>query len=173
MNVARAGAAGNKLASTRPARRERDGGHRDGRQARRHPRQRRPRNEARRQVGRLHPRRRAPQELHAPDRAAQIQEVLGLTSAATTYFLQVTDRAPRHGGLFRPATPRRGRLVGQGRPDRLPDARRLLRRFDHRACHHHRLRARAPRAAELKRLHDRRAELMDLLRAEYDRSKRR
>jgi deoxyhypusine synthase len=99
----------------------------------------------------------------------QIQEVLGIDERGHDYFLQITDARPDTGGLSG-ATPAEAVSWGKIDPDRLPDAvvcyldstvaLPLLTAYAH-ARH-------APRP--LKRLYDRRAELMELLRGEYARS---
>ena len=102
----------------------------------------------------------------------QIQEVLGIDERGHDYFLQLTDARPDTGGLSG-ATP--GEAVSWGKidPDRLPDAI---------ACYvdstvalplitAYALARHEPR--EPKRLYDRRGEFMELLAAEYKKSKRR
>jgi deoxyhypusine synthase len=102
----------------------------------------------------------------------QIQEVLGIDERGHDYFLQVTDARPDTGGLSG-ATP--GEAVSWGKidPDRLPDA--VVCYVDSTvalpiiaayALTRH-------EAREPKRLYERRGEFMDLLMAEYKRSKRR
>jgi len=96
----------------------------------------------------------------------QIQEVLGIDEKGHDYFLQITDARPDTGGLSG-ATPAEAVSWGKIDPDRLPDAvvcyldstvaLPLLTAYA-RARHE-------PRP--LKRLYDRREELMDRLRAEY------
>jgi deoxyhypusine synthase len=96
----------------------------------------------------------------------QIQEVLGIDERGHDYFLQVTDARPDTGGLSG-ATPAEAVSWGKIDPDRLPDAvvcyldstvaLPLLTAYA-RARH-------APRP--LKRLFDRREQMMDRLRAEY------
>jgi deoxyhypusine synthase len=99
----------------------------------------------------------------------QIQEVLGIDEKGHDYFLQITDARPDTGGLSG-ATPAEAVSWGKIDPDRLPDAvvcyldstvaLPLLTAYAH-ARH-------APRP--LKRLYDRRDELMDRLRREYEQS---
>src|SRR5215210_661856 len=96
----------------------------------------------------------------------QIQEVLGIDEKGHDYFLQITDARPDTGGLSG-ATPAEAVSWGKIDPDRLPDAvvcyldstvaLPLLTAYA-RARH-------APRP--LKRLFDRREQMMDRLRAEY------
>jgi deoxyhypusine synthase len=97
----------------------------------------------------------------------QIQEVLGIDEKGHDYFLQVTDARPDTGGLSG-ATPAEAVSWGKIDPDRLPDAvvcytdstiaLPLLTSYALAKC--------APRP--LKRLYDRREEMMDLLRHEFD-----
>ncbi len=97
----------------------------------------------------------------------QIQEVLGIDEKGHDYFLQITDARPDTGGLSG-ATPAEAVSWGKIDPDRLPDAvvcyldstvaLPLLTAYTH-ARH-----AKRP----LKRLYDRRAENMDLLRREFE-----
>src|SRR5437764_1074964 len=99
----------------------------------------------------------------------QIQEVLGIDEKGHDYFLQITDARPDTGGLSG-ATPAEAVSWGKIDPDRLPDAvvcyldstvaLPLLTAYAH-ARH-------APRT--LKRLYDRRDEMMNLLRTEFERS---
>ena len=102
----------------------------------------------------------------------QIQEVLGIDERGHDYFLQVTDARPDTGGLSG-ATPGEAVSWGKVDPDRLPDA--VVCYVDSTvalpiitayalATHE---------AREPKRLYDRRQESMDLLLAEYKKSKRR
>ena len=96
----------------------------------------------------------------------QIQEVLGIDEKGHDYFLQITDARPDTGGLSG-ATPAEAVSWGKIDPDRLPDAvvcyldstvaLPLLTSYAH-ARH-----ARRP----LKRLYDRRKEMLDRLTAEY------
>jgi deoxyhypusine synthase len=96
----------------------------------------------------------------------QIQEVLRIKEVGQDYFLQVTDARPDTGGLSG-ATPHEAVSWGKVDPQRLPDAV---------VCYtdttialpiitHHALANRAKRP--LKRLYDRRAELMEALVREY------
>jgi deoxyhypusine synthase len=102
----------------------------------------------------------------------QIQEVLGIDERGHDYFLQVTDARPDTGGLSG-ATPGEAVSWGKVDPDRLPDA--VVCYIDSTvalpiitayALARHEVR-------EPKRLYERRGEFMDLLRAEYKKSKRR
>lgn len=96
----------------------------------------------------------------------QIQEVLGIDEKGHDYFLQITDARPDTGGLSG-ATPAEAVSWGKIDPDRLPDAvvcyldstvaLPLLTAYAH-ARHKKR---------PLKRLYDRRAEMMKLLRTEF------
>jgi deoxyhypusine synthase len=98
----------------------------------------------------------------------QIQEVLGIDEKGHDFFLQITDARPDTGGLSG-ATPAEAVSWGKIDPDRLPDAvvcyldstvaLPLLTSYAL-AVH----KKRPPR-----RLYDRRRELMDQLRAEYER----
>src|SRR5688500_15831772 len=102
----------------------------------------------------------------------QVQEVLGIDERGHDYSLQVTDARPDTGGLSG-ATPGEAVSWGKVDPDRLPDAvvcyvastvalpiitAYALAKHD---------------AREPKRLYDRRDEFMELLLAEYKKSKRR
>src|SRR5919106_1065436 len=99
----------------------------------------------------------------------QIQEVLGIDERGHDYFLQITDARPDTGGLSG-ATPAEAVSWGKIDPDRLPDAvvcyldstvaLPLLTAYAH-ARH-----AKRP----LRRLYDRRSEMMDLLRSEFARA---
>ena len=99
----------------------------------------------------------------------QIQEVLGIDEKGHDYFLQVTDARPDTGGLSG-ATPAEAVSWGKIDPDRLPDAvvcyldstvaLPLLTSYAH-ARH-----AKRP----LRRLYERREEMMNLLRAEFERA---
>ena len=101
----------------------------------------------------------------------QIQEVLGIDEKGHDYFLQITDARPDTGGLSG-ATPAEAVSWGKIDPDRLPDAvvcyldstvaLPLLTSYAH-ARH-------APRP--LKRLYDRRDEMMRRLRDEFERAGR-
>jgi deoxyhypusine synthase len=102
----------------------------------------------------------------------QIQEVLGIDERGHDYFLQVTDARPDTGGLSG-ATPGEAVSWGKVDPDRLPDA--VVCYLDSTVAlpiiTAYALAKHKPR--EPKRLYDRRREFMDLLRAEYKKSKRR
>ena len=102
----------------------------------------------------------------------QIQEVLGIDERGHDYFLQVTDARPDTGGLSG-ATPGEAVSWGKVDPDRLPDA--VVCYVDSTVAlpliTAYALTRHEPR--EPKRLYDRREEFMNLLRAEYDKSKRR
>lgn len=99
----------------------------------------------------------------------QIQEVLGIDEQGHDYFLQITDARPDTGGLSG-ATPAEAVTWGKIDPDRLPDAvvcyldstvaLPLLTAYAH-ARH---------RTRRLKRLYDRRAELMRRLAKEFRRA---
>jgi deoxyhypusine synthase len=99
----------------------------------------------------------------------QIQEVLGIDEKGHDYFLQITDARPDTGGLSG-ATPAEAVSWGKIDPDRLPDAvvcyvdstiaLPLLTAY---ACARHQ-----PR--KLRRLYDRRTEMMNLLRQEFERA---
>ncbi|HEX8941961.1 MAG TPA: deoxyhypusine synthase [Gemmatimonadaceae bacterium] len=99
----------------------------------------------------------------------QIQEVLGIDEKGHDYFLQITDARPDTGGLSG-ATPAEAVSWGKIDPDRLPDAvvcyldstvaLPLLTSYAH-ARH-----AKRP----LRRLYDRRDEMMNLLRTEFERA---
>jgi deoxyhypusine synthase len=101
----------------------------------------------------------------------QIQEVLGIEERGHDYFLQITDARPDTGGLSG-ATPAEAVSWGKVDPDRLPDAvvcysdstiaLPLLAAYA--------LANQEPR--EPKRLFRRRAELLERLRSEYERSAR-
>ncbi|HZI60644.1 MAG TPA: deoxyhypusine synthase [Pyrinomonadaceae bacterium] len=102
----------------------------------------------------------------------QIQEVLGIDERGHDYFLQVTDARPDTGGLSG-ATPGEAVSWGKVDPDRLPDA--VVCYVDSTVAlpliTAYALTRHEPRAP--KRLYDRREEFMNLLRAEYKKSKRR
>jgi deoxyhypusine synthase len=102
----------------------------------------------------------------------QIQEVLGIDERGHDYFLQVTDARPDTGGLSG-ATPGEAVSWGKVDPDRLPDA--VVCYVDSTIAlpviTSYALARREPR--EPKRLYERRAELMGLLREEYEKSERR
>jgi deoxyhypusine synthase len=97
----------------------------------------------------------------------QIQEVLGIDEKGHDFFLQITDARPDTGGLSG-ATPAEAVSWGKIDPDRLPDAvvcyldatvaLPLLTAYS--------LARHEPRP--LKRLFDRREEMMDALRREYE-----
>jgi len=102
----------------------------------------------------------------------QIQEVLGIAEKGHDYFLQFTDARPDTGGLSG-ATPAEAVSWGKIDPDQLPDtivcycdstiAMPILTAY---ALAKHR-----PR--QLRRLHDRRAQLMERLEREYANAQRR
>lgn len=98
----------------------------------------------------------------------QIQEVLGIDERGHDYFLQVTDARPDTGGLSG-ATPAEAVSWGKIDPDRLPDA--VVCYTDSTIAlpllTSYAFARRAPR--ELKRLYDRRAEMMESLRARVTR----
>ncbi|MBC7932554.1 MAG: deoxyhypusine synthase, partial [Rubrivivax sp.] len=102
----------------------------------------------------------------------QIQEVLGIDERGHDYFLQITDARPDTGGLSG-ATPGEAVSWGKVDPDRLPDA--VVCYVDSTIAlpvmTSYALARHEPR--ELKRLYERRGELMDLLNEEYRKSKRR
>jgi len=102
----------------------------------------------------------------------QIQEVLGIDERGHDYFLQVTDARPDTGGLSG-ATPGEAVSWGKVDPERLPDA--VVCYVDSTIAlpiiTAYALATHEPR--EPKRLYDRRDEFMDLLQAEYKKSKRR
>jgi deoxyhypusine synthase len=99
----------------------------------------------------------------------QIQEVLGIDEKGHDYFLQITDARPDTGGLSG-ATPAEAVSWGKIDPDRLPDA--VVCYLDSTVAlpllTSYALANRNPRP--LKRLYDRRDEMMDLLRRLYARS---
>jgi deoxyhypusine synthase len=99
----------------------------------------------------------------------QIQEVLGIDERGHDYFLQVTDARPDTGGLSG-ATPAEAVSWGKIDPDRLPDA--VVCYLDSTVAlpllTAYALARRKPR--QLKRLYDRRGEMMDLLRRLYTES---
>ncbi|MDQ3920460.1 MAG: deoxyhypusine synthase [Acidobacteriota bacterium] len=102
----------------------------------------------------------------------QIQEVLGIDERGHDYFLQVTDARPDTGGLSG-ATPGEAVSWGKVDPERLPDA--VVCYVDSTIAlpviASYALARREPR--EPKRLYERRGEIMDLLREEYEKSERR
>ena len=101
----------------------------------------------------------------------QIQEVLGIDEKGHDYFLQITDARPDTGGLSG-ATPAEAVSWGKIDPDRLPDA--VVCYLDstvalplitaYAQARH------APRT--LRRLYDRRTEMMDRLRSEFEKASR-
>ncbi|NOT60612.1 MAG: deoxyhypusine synthase [Acidobacteria bacterium] len=102
----------------------------------------------------------------------QIQEVLGIEEKGHDMFLQVTDARPDTGGLSG-ATPSEAVSWGKIDPDQLPgtvvcyvDSTVALPLITAYA-----LAKRAPRP--LKRLYDKRGEMMNLLKSEYEKSERR
>ena len=101
----------------------------------------------------------------------QIQEVLGIEEKGHDFFLQVTDARPDTGGLSG-ATPSEAVSWGKIDPDQLPgtvvcyvDSTVALPLITAYA-----MAKREPR--KLKRLYDRREEMMNLLKSEYDKSER-
>ena len=102
----------------------------------------------------------------------QIQEVLGIDERGHDYFLQVTDARPDTGGLSG-ATPGEAVSWGKVDPERLPDA--VVCYVDSTIAlpviTSYALARHEPRG--LKRLYDRRGELMELMLAEYEKSGRR
>lgn len=102
----------------------------------------------------------------------QIQEVLGIDERGHDYFLQITDARPDTGGLSG-ATPAEAVSWGKVDPERLPDA--VVAYLDSTVAlpiiASYALAKHKPR--KLKRLYDRRAEFMDLLMREYEKSTRR
>ena len=102
----------------------------------------------------------------------QIQEVLGIDERGHDYFLQITDARPDTGGLPG-ATPGEAVSWGKVDPDRLPDA--VVCYLDSTVAlpiiAAYALARHKPRRR--RRLYDRRAEFMNLLRSEYERSSRR
>lgn len=101
----------------------------------------------------------------------QIQEVMGIDERGHDYFLQVTDARPDTGGLSG-ATPAEAVSWGKVDPDRLPDA--VVCYLDSTVAlpilTAYALGTHAPR--ERKRLYDRREEMMQRIREEYERSER-
>ncbi|HWQ33061.1 MAG TPA: deoxyhypusine synthase [Blastocatellia bacterium] len=101
----------------------------------------------------------------------QIQEVLGIEEKGHDFFLQITDARPDTGGLSG-ATPSEAVSWGKIDPDQLPGtvvcyvdatvALPLITAYAMAKC--------APRP--LRRLYDRREEMMNLLRSEYEKSER-
>jgi deoxyhypusine synthase len=102
----------------------------------------------------------------------QIQEVLGIDERGHDYFLQITDARPDTGGLSG-ATPGEAVSWGKVDPERLPDA--VVCYVDSTIAlpvvTSYALARHEPRP--LKRLYDRRAELMALMLSEYEKSERR
>jgi deoxyhypusine synthase len=102
----------------------------------------------------------------------QIQEVLGIDERGHDFFLQITDARPDTGGLSG-ATPGEAVSWGKVDPDRLPDA--VVCYVDSTIAlpliTAYALARHEPR--ELKRLYERRGELMNLLLSEYEKSERR
>jgi len=99
----------------------------------------------------------------------QIQEVLGIDEKGHDFFLQITDARPDTGGLSG-ATPAEAVSWGKIDPDRLPDA--VVCYLDSTVAlpllTSYALAVRGKRS--LRRLYDRREELMDRLRTEYERA---
>jgi len=99
----------------------------------------------------------------------QIQEVLGIDEKGHDFFLQITDARPDTGGLSG-ATPAEAVSWGKIDPDRLPDA--VVCYLDSTVAlpllTAYSLARHKPRA--LKRLFDRREEMMNTLRREYERA---
>jgi deoxyhypusine synthase len=99
----------------------------------------------------------------------QIQEVLGIDEKGHDFFLQITDARPDTGGLSG-ATPAEAVSWGKIDPDRLPDA--VVCYLDSTVAlpllTSYALAVRGERP--LRRLYDRRRELMDTLRSEYARA---
>jgi deoxyhypusine synthase len=99
----------------------------------------------------------------------QIQEVLGIDEKGHDYFLQITDARPDTGGLSG-ATPAEAVSWGKIDPDRLPDA--VVCYLDTTVAlplltsYAHARRAKRP----LRRLYERRDEMMNLLRTEFQRA---
>jgi deoxyhypusine synthase len=101
----------------------------------------------------------------------QIQEVMGIDERGHDYFLQVTDARPDTGGLSG-ATPAEAVSWGKVDPDRLPDA--VVCYLDSTVAlpimAAYALDQHAPRTP--KRLFDRRDQMMDRIREEYEKSER-
>lgn len=99
----------------------------------------------------------------------QIQEVLGIDEKGHDFFLQITDARPDTGGLSG-ATPAEAVSWGKIDPDRLPDA--VVCYLDSTVAlpllTSYALATRGKRP--LRRLYERRQELMDLLRTEFERA---
>jgi deoxyhypusine synthase len=102
----------------------------------------------------------------------QIQEVLGIEEKGHDYFLQLTDARPDTGGLSG-ATPSEAVSWGKIDPDQLPGT--VVCYLDSTVSlpliTAYAFAKREPR--KLKRLYDRRGEMMDLLKSEYTKSERR
>lgn len=100
----------------------------------------------------------------------QIQEVLGISEKGHDYFLQITDARADTGGLSG-ATPAEAVSWGKVDPDRLPDA--VVCYVDSTIAlpliTAYALARHKPR--QLKRLYDRRTEMLDLLKSEYELAK--
>ncbi|MDB4950105.1 MAG: deoxyhypusine synthase-like protein [Gemmatimonadetes bacterium] len=101
----------------------------------------------------------------------QIQEVMGIDERGHDYFLQITDARPDTGGLSG-ATPAEAVSWGKIDPDRLPDA--VVCYLDSTVAlpilAAYSLDQHAPRKP--RRLFDRREQMMDRIRAEYEKSER-
>jgi deoxyhypusine synthase len=101
----------------------------------------------------------------------QIQEVLGIEEKGHDYFLQLTDARPDTGGLSG-ATPSEAVSWGKIDPDQLPGT--VVCYLDSTVAlpliTAYAFAKRAPR--KLKRLYDRREEMMNLLKSEYAKSER-
>jgi len=101
----------------------------------------------------------------------QIQEVLGIDEKGHDYFLQITDARPDTGGLSG-ATPAEAVSWGKIDPDKLPDA--VVCYLDSTIAlpilTSYALAKRKPR--KLKRLYDRRAEMMATLQREFAKANR-
>jgi deoxyhypusine synthase len=102
----------------------------------------------------------------------QIQEVLGIREKGHDFFLQITDARPDTGGLSG-ATPSEAVSWGKVDPDKLPDT--VVAYLDSTVgmpiLVSYALAKHRPR--RLKRLYDRREEMMGLLRAEYRKAQKR
>jgi deoxyhypusine synthase len=99
----------------------------------------------------------------------QIQEVLGIAEKGHDYFLQVTDARPDTGGLSG-ATPGEAVSWGKVDPEKLPDA--VVCYLDSTVAlpilTAYAMATHGPRAP--KRLYERRGEMLDLLRSEYEKA---
>jgi deoxyhypusine synthase len=99
----------------------------------------------------------------------QIQEVLGIDERGHDFFLQITDARPDTGGLSG-ATPAEAVSWGKIDPDRLPDA--VVCYIDNTVAlplltaYAHARHAKRP----LKRLYEKRAKMMKVLRDEFERA---